>query len=212
MGSDLGEDSGMQMKVSVARSCPTLCGPTDCVACQAPLSMGFSRQEYRSGLPLPSPEDPPDPGTEPGSPTLQADPLPSEPAGKFSEMQTLQKITGVVRNRTIRESCQIALDTTALNVPWVPQPYIPRRSSLFPLPAATRGTGLPMLMTRCVSTSSLQNLRPHTPGASVWSGGLCRFRGPGLGPARQMPWNSTVASCLQFPKLQNQAFRTRVHF
>ena len=55
--------------------------------------MGVSRQEYRSGLPFPSPEDPPDPGTEPGSPTLQADPLLSEPAGKFSEMQTLQQIT-----------------------------------------------------------------------------------------------------------------------
>ena len=49
---------------------------------QAPLSLGFSRQEYRSGLPLPSPGDLPDPGTEPGSPALQADSLPSEPAGK----------------------------------------------------------------------------------------------------------------------------------
>ena len=43
------------------------------VALQAPLSMGFSRQEYRSRLPFPSPGDLPDPGTEPGSPTLQAD-------------------------------------------------------------------------------------------------------------------------------------------
>ena len=39
----------------------------DCVARQAPLSMGFSRQEYWSGLPFPSPEDLPDPGIEPGS-------------------------------------------------------------------------------------------------------------------------------------------------
>ena len=44
--------------------------------------MGFSRQEYRSGLPFPSPEDLPDPGIEPGSPALQADALPSEPPGK----------------------------------------------------------------------------------------------------------------------------------
>ena len=36
--------------------------------CQAPLSMGFSRQEYRSGLPCPSPGDPPDPGTDTGLP------------------------------------------------------------------------------------------------------------------------------------------------
>ena len=40
------------------------------VAYQAPLSMGFSRQEYWSGLPFPSPGDLPDPGTEPGSPSL----------------------------------------------------------------------------------------------------------------------------------------------
>ena len=43
------------------------------VACQAPLSMGISRQEYWSGLPFPSPGDLPDPRIEPGSPTLQAD-------------------------------------------------------------------------------------------------------------------------------------------
>ena len=46
---------------------------------QAPPSMGFSRQEYWSGLPFPSPEDLPDPGIEPRSPTLQADSLSSEP-------------------------------------------------------------------------------------------------------------------------------------
>ena len=52
------------------------------VACQAPLSMEFSRQEYWSGLPRPSPGNLPDPGIEPRSPTLQADSLPSEPPGK----------------------------------------------------------------------------------------------------------------------------------
>ena len=44
--------------------------------------MGFSRQEYWSGLPFPSPGDLPDPGIEPRSPALQADTLPSEPPGK----------------------------------------------------------------------------------------------------------------------------------
>ena len=39
----------------VAKSCPTHCNPKDCIALQAPLSMGFSRQEYRHGLPFPSP-------------------------------------------------------------------------------------------------------------------------------------------------------------
>ena len=52
------------------------------VAYQAPSSMGFSRQEYWSGLPFPSPGDLPNPGTEPGSPALQTDALPSEPPGK----------------------------------------------------------------------------------------------------------------------------------
>ena len=53
------------------------------VACQAPPSRGFSRQEYWSGLPFSSPEDLPDPGFKPQSPTLQADSLPSEPQGKL---------------------------------------------------------------------------------------------------------------------------------
>ena len=47
------------------------------LACQAPLSMKFSRQEYWSGLPFPTPGDLPNPGIEPRSPTLQADYLPS---------------------------------------------------------------------------------------------------------------------------------------
>ena len=46
---------------------------------QAPLTMGFSRQEYWSGLPFPSPGDLPNPGIELRSPVLQADALPSEP-------------------------------------------------------------------------------------------------------------------------------------
>ena len=54
------------------------------VAYQASPSMGFSRQEYWSGLPFPSPGDLPDPGIEPGSPTLKADALSSEPPGKCS--------------------------------------------------------------------------------------------------------------------------------
>ena len=44
--------------------------------------MGFSRKEYWSGLPFPSPGDLPHPGVEPGSPALQADSLPTEPPGK----------------------------------------------------------------------------------------------------------------------------------
>ena len=53
------------------------------VAYQASLSMGFSRQEYWSGLPFPSPGDLPDPGIKPRTPVLEADALTSEPPGKL---------------------------------------------------------------------------------------------------------------------------------
>ena len=66
----------------VPKSCLTLVTPFT-VACQAPLSVGFSRQEYWSGLPFPSPKDLPNPGIRSGSPALQADSLPSEPPGKL---------------------------------------------------------------------------------------------------------------------------------
>ena len=52
------------------------------VALQVPLSVGFPRQEYRSGLPFPSPVDLPDPEIKAGSPALQADSLPTELSGK----------------------------------------------------------------------------------------------------------------------------------
>ena len=52
------------------------------VACQAPLSIGFFRQEYWNGLPCPPPGYLPNPGIKPSSPALQADSLPSEPPGK----------------------------------------------------------------------------------------------------------------------------------
>ena len=62
------------------------------VAYQVPLSVGFSRQGYWSGLPFPSPEDLPDSGIEPWSPTLQADALPSEPFGRnLGEKRSLRK-------------------------------------------------------------------------------------------------------------------------
>ena len=63
-------------------SCLQLFATSWTVACQAPLSMGFSRQEYWSGLPFPPPGDLPEPGIEPGSPVVQADSLPTESPGK----------------------------------------------------------------------------------------------------------------------------------
>ena len=65
----------------VGKSCLSLATPWT-AARQAPLSMGFSRQEYWSSLPFPSSGDLPDPGIEPRSPVLQVDSLPAEPQGK----------------------------------------------------------------------------------------------------------------------------------
>ena len=74
------EDNCHYSKVSLAQSCLNLGDPMDCS--QTPLSMEFSRQEYWSGLPFPSPGDLPNPGVEPGFPALHADSLPSEPPRK----------------------------------------------------------------------------------------------------------------------------------
>ena len=65
----------------ITKLCPTLETPWT-VACQDPLSMGFSRQEYLSGLSFPSPGDLPNPGIRSGSPALQVDSLPTELWGK----------------------------------------------------------------------------------------------------------------------------------
>ena len=59
------------------------------VAHQTPLSMEFSRQEYRSGFPFPSPGNFPDPGIKPGSPVLQADYLSSESPGDINNTITI---------------------------------------------------------------------------------------------------------------------------
>ena len=70
----------------VAKSCLTL-ATSWTLAQQAPLSMGFPKQEYCSGLPFPSPRNLPDPGAEPGSLALQADSLPTKPQGSPYPLQ-----------------------------------------------------------------------------------------------------------------------------
>ena len=75
----------------VAKSCLTLATPW-AVAFQARLSIGFSRQEYQSGLPFPSLGDLSDPGIEPRSSTLQADALPPEPPGKPNSWKVLPQL------------------------------------------------------------------------------------------------------------------------
>ena len=63
---------GVELCGLLAQTCPTL-GTPRTVACQAPLCMGFPRQEYWSGLPFSSPGDLPNPGIELESPALEAD-------------------------------------------------------------------------------------------------------------------------------------------
>ena len=72
--------------------------------------MEFSRQEYWRGLPIPSLGDLPNPGTEPGSPALQADSLPSEPPGKPKVLSFSGKIikrTSHIMYRTRKLSDQV---------------------------------------------------------------------------------------------------------
>ena len=65
------------------------------IARQAPLSRGFSRQEYWSGLPFPLPGNLPNPGIKPMSPALQAVSLPTEPPGKLIRIQFIQSLSHV---------------------------------------------------------------------------------------------------------------------
>ena len=77
-------EHGMKVKVKVkSLSRIQLFATPWTVAYQASPSMEFSRHEYWSRLPFPSPGDLPNPGTEPASPALQADVLPSEPPGNI---------------------------------------------------------------------------------------------------------------------------------
>ena len=73
----------LTLYVLVAKQCPAPTTPWT-TACQASLSMGFSRKEYWSGLPFPPPGDLPKPGIKPRSPALQVDSVLSEPPGKHT--------------------------------------------------------------------------------------------------------------------------------
>ena len=104
MGAGSGPDPGVgsrggmsALRGGLLEGCPVVCEVGVCVsssvlsdslrpwtaAHQAPLSMGFSRQEYWSGSPFPSPGDCPDPGIEPGSHALQADASPLSHQGRW---------------------------------------------------------------------------------------------------------------------------------
>ena len=91
------------------------------VAYQAPPSMGFSRQEYWSGLPFPSVGDLHNPGIEPRSPALQADSLPAEPQGKPYLGINCRKITLMVTlpqflNEEVPSTLSLSLHSLSLTV------------------------------------------------------------------------------------------------
>ena len=90
------------------------------VACQAPLSMGFSRQEYWSELPCPPPKDLPDPGIKPihpASPALQAGSLPTEPTGKPKGNDPIIYHTGIDVGGLVAKSCLTLCDFLDCSLP-----------------------------------------------------------------------------------------------
>ena len=111
-----------QVKVKV-KSCLTLCDPWT-IAHQAPPSVEFSRQEYWSGLPFPSPGDLPDPGIEPRPLTLQADALTSAPPGKQKDLEQILNYFlrfSVFLNNFIlktKEFCGQSLEILLYRGPW----------------------------------------------------------------------------------------------
>ena len=94
------------------------------VAQQSSLSMGFSRQQYCSGLPFPSPGDLPDPEIEPGSPALQADSLPTELQGNPIPILLFTE------------------DTGKRNVTLVPSPHLFKSRLLCPWNSPGKNTGV----------------------------------------------------------------------
>ena len=94
------------------------------IACRAPLSMGFSRQEYQCGLSCPPPRDLPSPGIKPRSPSLQVDSLLSEPPGKpkNTEVGSLSLLEGERPNTEIKPVFPARqADSLAVELPGEPQ-------------------------------------------------------------------------------------------
>ena len=85
------------------------------VACQAPLSMGFSRQEYWSGLPCPTPGDLPDPGIKPvslASPALAGGFFTTEPPGKHHALQSLSRVQLFVTPWTAAHQAPLSINNS----------------------------------------------------------------------------------------------------
>ena len=108
-----------ELKVKVKSLSPVRLFATPCtVTYQAPQSMGFSRQEYWSGLPFPSPGDLPNPGIEPGSPALQTDALPSKSHGKPDWLGSIDTVSQSVSS--VAQSCPTLCDSMNRSMPGLP--------------------------------------------------------------------------------------------
>ena len=113
-------DELVKVKVKLL-SCVRLFATPWTVAYQASPSMGFSRQEYRSGSPFPSPADLPDPGIELESPALQEDSLSAELPGKPNRIQCNTSIT--LHSIIILEKAMATHSSTlAWKIPWMEKP------------------------------------------------------------------------------------------
>ena len=116
---------GLSYNVNQPRVCQRLSHirllrPDGTVAHQAPLSKGFSRQEYWRGLPFPSPGDLPDPGIKPTFPALQVDSLLSEPPGKSPQFSDIIKIPLLLGRKLISHKYPY--------IPSLPLPSLPTPS------------------------------------------------------------------------------------
>ena len=97
------------------------------VAHQAPLSIGFSRQEYWNGMPFPTPGHLPNPAIKPGSPVLQADSLPSGPPGKLKDKDETFTISishfpipVVLTTQSLDSSLGISWNESEMHIPGAP--------------------------------------------------------------------------------------------
>ena len=105
----------LKVKVKVkSLSCVRLFATPWTIAYQDYPSMGFSRQEYWSGLPFPSPGDIPNPEIEPGSPALEADALTSEPPGKPQRLlllgrKVMTNLDSILKSRDITLPTKVCL-------------------------------------------------------------------------------------------------------
>ena len=164
------------------------------IAHQAPPSMEFSRQEYWSGLPFPSPGDLPHPGIEPGSPTLQANTLPSEPPGKYHS----DAATAAAKSL---QSCPTLWDPIDCSPPGSPVPGTLQARTL-----EWVATAFSNAWKWKVNVKSLSRVRPL---ATPWT---AAFQAPpSMGFSRQeywsgVPWPSST-TVMSYP--QRTVFRKR---